>query len=261
MAPMVIDGGVGGFEQSFHHPEAGQSAHNSSAQKEQKDRSKEASQKNGKENLLKAVNDIVGLLDEDKKKVGRRIIERYAKVLRDNFALKKRENNDNNNAPITRQNLKNVIKTALRNRLNLFFAAIPPIIRNWAAVIAQITSSEAIWQPRVVIPVRRTKELVVRDAGSEPLFRNRTLQQIVQVVNTATGGSDAVAARTMLSGDVVVIFRGDANFRAQNTAWVTKAFGDATSIFKRKLAVFAKGLFAKKLRDTHDKANLTEIFR
>jgi hypothetical protein len=63
----------------------------------------------------------------------------------------------------------------------------------------------------------------------------------------------------MLSGDVVIIFRGDANFRAQNTAWVTKVFGDAASIFKRKLAVFAKGLFAKKLRDTYNKANLTEI--
>jgi hypothetical protein len=42
---------------------------------------------------------------------------------------------------------------------------------------------------------------------------------------------------------------------------MTKAFGDAASIFRRKLAVFAKGLFAKKLRDIHDKANLTEILR
>jgi hypothetical protein len=76
MAPMVIDGGVGGLEQSFHHPEAGQSAHNSSAQEEQRDRSEGASQKNGEEDLLKVVNDIVGLLDEDKKKAGRRAIER-----------------------------------------------------------------------------------------------------------------------------------------------------------------------------------------
>jgi hypothetical protein len=83
----------------------------------------------------------------------------------------------------------------------------------------------------------------------------------VQAVNTATGGSDAVAARIMLNGDVMVIFRGDADFKAHNTAWVTKAFGDTASIFKRELAIFAKGLFAKKLRDTHDKANLTEIFR
>jgi hypothetical protein len=214
MAPMVINGGVGGFEQSFHHPEAGQSAHNSSAQEEQRNRSKGASQKNEEENLLKAVNNIVGLLDENKKKAGRRIIEKYAKVLRDNFALKKRESNDNDNAPITRQNLKNVIETALRNRLNPFFAAIPPIIRSWAAIIAQTTSSEAAWKLRVVVPARRAKELVIRGAESEPSLWNRTPQQIIQAVNTATGGSDAVAARTMLNGDVIMTFRGDADFKA-----------------------------------------------
>jgi hypothetical protein len=144
MAPMVINRGMRGLEQSFYHLKAGQSAHNSSAQEEQRDRSKEASQKNGKEYLLKAVNDIIGLLDENKKKAGRKAIEKYAKVLRDNFALKKRESNDDNNAFITRQNLKNVIKIVLRNRPNPFSAAIPLIIRSWAAVIAQTTSSEAI---------------------------------------------------------------------------------------------------------------------
>jgi hypothetical protein len=200
-------------------------------------------------------------LNEDKKKAGRRAIERYAKVLRDSFALKKRESNDNDNAPITKQNLKNVIEIALRNRPNPFSAATQPIVRSWAAIIAQITSSEAAWQPRVVVPAQRAKELVVRGAESEPSLRNRTPQQIIQAVNTATGGSDAVAARTMLSGDVVVTFRGDADSRAQNTAWVTKAFGDAASISRRKLAVLAKRLPAKKLRDTHDEANLTEILR
>jgi hypothetical protein len=175
MAPIVIDEGVGELEQSFHHPEAGQSAHNSSAQEEQRDRSEGASQKNGEEDLLKAVNNIVGLLDEDKKEAGRRAIEKYAKILCDSFALKKRESNNNDNAFITRQDLKNVIKIVLRNRLNPFFAAISPIVRSWAAVITQTTSSEAAWQPRVVVPARRAKELVVRGAGSEPSFRNRTL--------------------------------------------------------------------------------------
>jgi hypothetical protein len=84
-------------------------------------------------------------LDEDKKKAGRKVIERYAKLLRDNFALKKRESNDNNNAFIIRQNLKNVIEIVLRNQSNFFSAAIPPIVRSWAAIIAQITSSEAAW--------------------------------------------------------------------------------------------------------------------
>jgi hypothetical protein len=95
------------------------------------------------EDLLKAVNDIVGLLNENKKKAGRRAIEKYAKVLRDNFALKKHESNNDDNAFITRQNLKNVIETVLRNRPNPFSAAISLIIRSWAAVITQTTSSEA----------------------------------------------------------------------------------------------------------------------
>jgi hypothetical protein len=93
-------------------------------------------------------------LDEDKKKAGRKTIERYAKVLRDSFALKERGSNDNDNAFITKQNLKNVIETVLRNQPNPFFAAIQPMVRNWAAVIAQITNSEAVWQPRVVILAR-----------------------------------------------------------------------------------------------------------
>jgi hypothetical protein len=106
-------------------------------------------------------------LDEDKKKAGHKVIERYAKVLYDNFALKKRESNDNDNVFITKQNLKNVIETVLRNRPNSFFAAIPPMVCNWAAVIAQITSSEAAWQPRVVVLIQRAKELVVRGAESK----------------------------------------------------------------------------------------------
>jgi hypothetical protein len=78
MTPMVIDGGVGAFDQSFHHSEAGQSALNNDAAMEQRNRGEGASQGNGEEELLRAVNEIVGLLNEDKKKAGRRAIERYA---------------------------------------------------------------------------------------------------------------------------------------------------------------------------------------
>jgi hypothetical protein len=40
-----------------------------------------------------------------------------------------------------------------------------------------------------------------------------------------------------------------------------KAFRNSASISKRKLAVFAKGLLMKKLRNAYDKANLAKIFR
>jgi hypothetical protein len=118
---MIINGGMGELEQSFHHPKAGQSALNDNAAKEQRNHGKEASQKNGKKDLLKAVNEIVGLLNKDKKKAGRKTIERYAQILRDSFAAKKRKSNDNNDAPITKRDLKNLLDTALRSRPNPFF--------------------------------------------------------------------------------------------------------------------------------------------
>jgi hypothetical protein len=65
----------------------------------------------------------------------------------------------------------------------------------------------------------------------------------------------------MRSGNVVIIFRNDADFKTQNTAWVTKAFGNSASISKRELAVLAKGLSAKKLRNAHDEAGLAEVLR
>jgi hypothetical protein len=113
----------------------------------------------------------------------------------------------------------------------------------------------------MVVPARRAKELVIRNPKTEPSLRNRTPQKIVQAINTATSNNDAVAARTMLNGDVIIIFRNDANSKIQNTAWVTKAFGDSASISRRELAVLAKGLLAKKLRNAHDKAGLAEVLR
>jgi hypothetical protein len=115
MAPMVIDGGVGELEQSFHHPEAGQSAFNDNAARKQRDYGKGASPRDGEEDLLRAVNEIVGLFDEDKKEAGCRAIERYAQVLRDSFAAEERRSSDSNDAPITKRDLKDLFDTALRS--------------------------------------------------------------------------------------------------------------------------------------------------
>jgi hypothetical protein len=80
------------------------------------------------------------------------------------------------------------------------------------------TSSDGAWQPKMVVPARQAKELVIRNPGTEPSLRNRTPQEIVQAVNTATSNSDAVAARMMLNDDVIVTFRNDADSKIQNTA-------------------------------------------
>jgi hypothetical protein len=261
MAPMVINGGVGGFEQSFHHPEAGRSAFNDNAAKEQRNYGKGALQRDGVEDLLRAVNEIVGLFDENKKEAGRRAIERYAQVLRDSFAAEERRSSDSDDAPITKRDLKNLFDTALRFRPNLLFTGQPSFVRSWAAVAAQATSSDGAWQPKMVVPVRRAKELVIRNPETEFSLRNRISQEIIQAINTATNNSDAITAKIMLNNNVIIIFRNDANSKIQNTAWVTKAFGNSANISKRELAVLAKRLLAKKLRDAYDKAGLAKVFR
>jgi hypothetical protein len=261
MAPMIINEGMGGLEQSFHHPKAGQNAFNDNAAKEQRDYGKGASQKDGEEDLLRAVNEIVGLLDEDKKEADRRAIERYAQVLRNSFAAKKRKSSDSDDAPITKRDLKDLFDTALRFRPNFPFTGQPPFVYSWAAVAAPATSSDGAWQPKMIVPARRTKELVIRNPETEPSLRNRTSQKIIQAINTTTNNNNAVATKTMRNNDVIIIFRNDANSKIQNTAWVTKAFGNSASISRKELAVLAKGLLAKKLRNAHDKADLAKILR
>jgi hypothetical protein len=171
MAPMVIDEGMGGLEQSFYHPEAGQSALNDNAAKEQRDHGKGASQRDGEEDLLRAVNEIVGLFDKNKKEAGRRAIERYAQVLRDSFAAEKRRSSDNNDASITKRDLKNLLDTALRSRPNSPFTGQPPLVHSWAAVAAPAISSDGAWQPKMIVLARRAKELVIRNFGTEPSLR------------------------------------------------------------------------------------------
>jgi hypothetical protein len=111
----------------------------------------------------------------------------------------------------------------------------------------------------MVVPARRSRELVIRGCNAEAELRNRTPQEIVQAVNTATGKSDAIAVRIMFSDNVIVTFQTDAEPKTQNTEWVTKAFGISASLLKRELAVIAKGLLAAKLRNIHDEAELATI--
>jgi hypothetical protein len=197
MAPMVINGGVGGFEQSFHHPKAGQSAHNSSAQEEQRNRSEGASQKNGKEDLLKAVNNIVGLLDEDKK-IGRaqghrKIRENIARQLHAKGARKQR-----------RQCTHYEARSEERYR-NRFTKPTKPLFRGDIADNTQLgRGNSANNEQRGSIAAQGYRSSPTNQGAGN--CRNRTPQQIIQAVNTATGGSNAVATRTMLSGDVIIIF-------------------------------------------------------
>jgi hypothetical protein len=113
----------------------------------------------------------------------------------------------------------------------------------------------------MVVPTRRSRELVVRGGSADANLRNRTPQDIVQAVNTAMGGSDAVAARTMLNGNVIIIFWNDAELKTTNVDWVAKAFGKSANLAKKELVILAKGLSVTKLRNIYNKAELATVLR
>jgi hypothetical protein len=108
---MVIDGGVGGLEQSFYHPEAGLSARNANKKNEQRASSDGAPRAYGEGDISAAVDKIVGLLDNNRKKEGRRAIKKLVQVLKDNIATERRKSGENE--PITKSDLRNLLKIAL----------------------------------------------------------------------------------------------------------------------------------------------------
>jgi hypothetical protein len=77
---------------------------------------------------------------------------------------------------------------------------------SWAAVAASAASSDGAWQPKMVIPARRSRELVVRKGGADANLRNRTPQNIIQAVNTAIDGNNVIAIKTMQNNNVIIIF-------------------------------------------------------
>jgi hypothetical protein len=69
------------------------------------------SQNNGAMNLTNAVNDIVKLVDDDKKEVSRRAIERLVQLVRKNAQHEQRSSSDNE--PITKTDLREILSLAL----------------------------------------------------------------------------------------------------------------------------------------------------
>jgi hypothetical protein len=93
-------------------------------------------------------------------------------AIREQVAMEQRAPSDD--APVTRGELKDILEAALLNRL--------PIVRpnqtlsqhrNWAAVIAGILSSDKAWQIRMIMPARRSRELVIRSGNAAAPLRNR----------------------------------------------------------------------------------------
>jgi hypothetical protein len=69
---MVINEGVGELEQSFHHLEASLNARNADKKNEQRASSNQASRNYGEKDISAADNEIVGLLNDNRRKKKRK---------------------------------------------------------------------------------------------------------------------------------------------------------------------------------------------
>jgi hypothetical protein len=119
--------------------------------------------------LTNAVNDIVKLVNDDKKKVSCRAIERLIQLVRENA-----QQSSSDNEPIMKIDLREILSLALAGHRLANRTPIPPQPGSWAAVAARAASSDGAWQPKMVVPARRSRELVVRGGSADANLRNRT---------------------------------------------------------------------------------------
>ena len=102
-----------------------------------------------------------------------------------------------------------------------------------------LSAASASWVPHKVVPARHTCEVVIKTKGCAP---PQSAAEVVLKVNSVLCSGDALAARRLQSGDIVVAFKDNAEAHARDNTWVKAAFGDQAAVAKRTYAVLAKGI-------------------
>jgi hypothetical protein len=129
-----------------------------------------------------------------------------------------------------------------------------PRNKTWAEVVTGggRRGSGGAEAPKIVVPERRTREVVIKAPGQAEDLVRRSSVEVVQATNTAIGGSKVVAARRLPSGDTILTFAGKVEEYTKDTAWVQAAFGTTAQVRPREFTVIAKGLPAQRLKAIHD---------
>jgi hypothetical protein len=110
--PMVIDGGVGGLEQSFHHPLAGLGAQNTDTPANtQQTSGHSAAMELGTTQIQDIADLIVGLVDNERKEDCRKAVARLIQAANDRGAAEQRERSGNAaTATLTKDDIKALIR-------------------------------------------------------------------------------------------------------------------------------------------------------
>ncbi|KAK8013598.1 hypothetical protein PG991_009191 [Apiospora marii] len=250
--PMVVDAGRAGFAQSQHHPRSNVAAYNQGPQTPQ---TRPGSDNGSKRGIGEAIEHLERLITSLAVPEGvREEIFQVIGELRAETTEPRPHLDDDDNAPVTRGELRKIVGEAIAQATQD-----PKAVqtKSWAQVASAPRGSDpAAWQPKVIVPARRNREVVIKSVDQSNDIQKRRPADIVQSVNTAIGHSEAIAARKLPSGDIVLTFKDEAKKHAENNGWVLNAFGSNAQLARRELAVIAKGIPAKKLRDTHDEAAL-----
>ena len=112
------------------------------------------------------------------------------------------------------------------------------------------------------VPARRARELVVAPGTETATQKHRTSLELVRDINSATDGSgDAVAARRLPSGDVLVAFQG----ALEKQKWeacseVLQAFGAGARFHAREYTVLAHGVQVRSINQADQARAIEAIY-
>jgi hypothetical protein len=250
---MCVDSGSCGLEHSRYNPEYGVSAEaprqeSEETAPEQRDRQLETLKTNffnlvAARNIEKALEAAAAFIEAAEKRVSA-LERRVDDASRNNNS---KENSDENIIKVIRSEVKAAVQTAIQEASSSPAPSTTP--KSWASIAGSRPwggSAGIAQEPRIVVPARREREVIVRKGEGDS--SQRTPVEVVRAVNSALGNDEAIAARRLQSGDTLITFREAANAYKTDDTWIAEAFGTAASRARRELTIVARRLPQKQVR-------------
>ncbi len=251
---MSVDGGPRGLEQSCHHPNAGRSEFPAEAPQPRQSTEK-AAKKHRAGDVLQNFMRLEGLMsrgtsDEELQQVWRMVFPEVCEILRrEGEATTTRDRTNGSNNDKRAQSLENEVREtkemvrSLAQAIEGIKAKTTEPPKTWASVAAageRRVGSAGAGEPRLVIPARRAREVLIHPFAEQP--DQRTPLEVVRAANQAIGSSEAIAARRLGSGDIILTFKEDAQHYKTSENWIQRAFGPKAQRASRAIVVLAKRL-------------------
>jgi hypothetical protein len=114
----------------------------------------------------------------------------------------------------------------------------------------------------VPVPARRAREVVISPGNESPVQKQRPGREIVLDINTRLGGEGVVAARRLLSEEVLVTFDSeDQKKRGVKAPEIVQAFGSNARVKVREFTVMAHGIPVAAIDTQNQAGAIEELYR